>query len=452
MIRHQASESLRYNTDPDLRIAPRPSFLEKVLCRFPHDRLTANAFFLWASSLVGSLTGFLFWTVAAKFFSDAEVGLATAVISLALLLAAIAVLGIGQGTMRFFYKEEDKSAFLNAILGATFFSSLGFGVICIAAIRIVSPTLAVLQQALPAGVFLFLLVATTQNIVIQMVFISLRRSGYTLGIMTLLNVMRVLLLLIVRSTSAQGIVFSLAAATFLSNTLAVLSLRRLVPAFRPAVRGSISRLVKIFPFSLANGSADLLNRIPALVGPLVIIAVLGNDVNAHYYIAWVIGSALVSPGLSFAQSAFAETASDPDRFQTVIRRSVVRSLAITIGFAAIVGAVSGWILSFFGTGYLESLGFLRWLCWAAPLTALNSIFITIFRIQNRLWVLNLLNTAVVLVFLGPLILFRGWSLTDAGGLWVLSQLLVSVAAAVLFLRRTDIPSSVLLKTTPEGLG
>src|SRR4030042_5618733 len=90
---------------------------------FPSDKLTTNAAFLWASTIVGSATGFLFWNLAARIFSHDDVGLASAVISLAQLLTGIAGLGFGSGIVRFFFTDHEPQKMLNTVLTFTFLSS-----------------------------------------------------------------------------------------------------------------------------------------------------------------------------------------------------------------------------------------------------------------------------------------------------------------------------------------
>jgi O-antigen/teichoic acid export membrane protein len=409
--------------------------------KYSIDKLTSNAIFLWASTIVGSVTGFLFWNLAARLYTHENVGVASAVISLAQLLTGIAGLGFGSGIVRFFFKDEDPEGLLNTVLTFTFLSSCLFGVVCVMGLGIWSPRLLLLQQMLPFVVFLLLIIATTQNLVFQMVFLSLKKADITFGILTFLNVLRLAVLLFLRPVSAQGIIFSLTAATLLSNLFGFLAVNRLLHPcrFRPAISGKV--LARLVPFSLANGIADFIYRLPALAGPIFVLERLGEETGAHFYIAWIIGAALIAPGFSVSQSAFAEGAADPSRLRNVIRRSMTRSFLVTLGLSAALAILASWVLSLFGTGYPQAASLLQWLCLAAPLAVINLVFLTAFRVQNRLGVLILLNVLITLSFFAPLVFLKGWALSAVGVTWMCSQLLVACLSLFFYSQRRD-PAAV----------
>jgi O-antigen/teichoic acid export membrane protein len=406
-------------------------FFESFL---PKDKLTSNAVFLWASTVVGSLTGFLFWNIAARQYTSENVGAASAVISLALLLTGIAGLGFGSGIVRFFFTDKDPPEMLNTVLTFTFLSSCAFSVTCAAGLGIWAPSLLVLQQTLPFAVFLLLVVATTQNLVFQMVFLSLKKADITFWILAFLNVLRLAFLLVFRPVSAQGIIFSLTAATLVSNLFGFLAVGRLLRPyrFRPALSAGV--LGRLTVYSLANGTADFIYRLPALAGPIFIVEHLGDTTGAHFYIAWLIGAALVAPGVSFAQSAFAEGAADPSGLRSVLRRSMPRAFLVTLALSAALAVLAAWVLSLFGRGYPQAAALLRWLCLAAPVAAVNCVFFTAFRVQSRLWILILLNILVTLVFFLPLAVLEGWELSAVGATWTAAQILVACLSVFFYFR------------------
>jgi O-antigen/teichoic acid export membrane protein len=399
---------------------------------FPKDRLTSNAIFLWASTIVGSLTGFLFWNIAARLYSSENVGVASAVISLALLLTGIAGLGFGSGIVRFFFTDKDPPEMLNTVLTFTFLSSCTFGVICVLGLGVWAPSLLLLRQTLPFAVFLLLVVATTQNLVFQMVFLSLKKADITFWVLVFLNVLRLAFLLVFRPVSAQGIIFSLTAATLFSNLFGFLAVGGLLRSYRlrPALSGGV--LGRLTVFSLANGTADFIYRLPSLAGPIFVVEHLGETTGAHFYIAWLIGAALVAPGISFAQSAFAEASADPSNLRSVLRRSMTRAFLVTLALSTALAFPSAWVLSLFGQGYPQAVALLRWLCLAAPVAAINCVFLTAFRIQSRLATLILLNILAVLVFFLPLAVFDGWELSAIGATWMAAQLIVVVLSVFFY--------------------
>ena len=70
----------------------------KELKKHLSDPLFKNAYFPMFSSLTSAGSGFFFWLIAARFYSTADVGLASAIISAMGLISMLSLLGIAKGT------------------------------------------------------------------------------------------------------------------------------------------------------------------------------------------------------------------------------------------------------------------------------------------------------------------------------------------------------------------
>lgn len=58
------------------------------------DPLYKNSIFLMLSSVTGAGTGFVFWVIAARFYSAEDVGLASAIVSAMRMIGMLSVLGL----------------------------------------------------------------------------------------------------------------------------------------------------------------------------------------------------------------------------------------------------------------------------------------------------------------------------------------------------------------------
>ena len=76
------------------------------------DPLFKNSYYLMMTPVVGSLLGFIFWMVVARFYSTAEVGLAATIFSAMGLIAAFSGLGFNIGLIRYLPKEDDKQGMI----------------------------------------------------------------------------------------------------------------------------------------------------------------------------------------------------------------------------------------------------------------------------------------------------------------------------------------------------
>lgn len=69
---------------------------------FLHDSLFKNAFFLMLSSISTAGFGFIFWFLAAKFYSASDVGIATGIMSSMTLIVNLSRFGLDYSIIRFF--------------------------------------------------------------------------------------------------------------------------------------------------------------------------------------------------------------------------------------------------------------------------------------------------------------------------------------------------------------
>src|SRR5690554_2897336 len=112
------------------------------------EPLIRNSFFIMASSLVAAGFGFFFWMIAARLYSQADVGIATALMSSMGLLILISRLGLDQSVIRFF-PSRDKNRVLGTALLVPTAVALGAGLIFIAAVDVISPELTIVKTVAP---------------------------------------------------------------------------------------------------------------------------------------------------------------------------------------------------------------------------------------------------------------------------------------------------------------
>ena len=90
----------------------------KQLTQLFRDPLYANSSFLFANTVLGSGLGFVYWIIVAQLFSASEIGLGTALVAAARLLAGFSNSGLGLGIIRFLSQtsRERGNALINASL------------------------------------------------------------------------------------------------------------------------------------------------------------------------------------------------------------------------------------------------------------------------------------------------------------------------------------------------
>ena len=112
----------------------------KELKQHLNDPLFKNAYFLMLSSVSSAGFGFFFWLIAARFYSTADVGLASAIIAAMGVISMLSLLGFDISLVRFLPERADKTELINSCLTIFIFSLL-LAIIFIAGIELWSPLL-----------------------------------------------------------------------------------------------------------------------------------------------------------------------------------------------------------------------------------------------------------------------------------------------------------------------
>jgi O-antigen/teichoic acid export membrane protein len=402
------------------------------LSRILRQPLFANAGYLWGVTLIGALTGFFFWGLAARFYAPEEVGIASAVISAVALLAGIAGLGVGTGLVRFLPAATHPLRLLNTALTFTALVAFLVAAVYLAGLGLWSPSLALLRgSALAVAGFLTFVVAQTLDGVLQMAFVARRRAGFALAQTLVINGGRLLLVVPFAGMAAAGLVGSVALALVLAVVLSLaLFLPRVEPGYRPRPRFHRPDLARILPYSFGNYLAQLLAPTSLTLLPILVLELLGAAPAGHLYIAWMLGSILVSPGVALATSAFAEGSNAPDSLSAVLSRAAAAGLALTAAGALAVALGAPWLLRLFGPEYAkQASALLRWLAAAAPFVVLAQLYFTRLRVQKRIGRLVLLSSVIAVCTLAlATALMPHYGIAASAVGWLLGNGLVAAIA------------------------
>ena len=144
--------------------------------------LYRNSLYLISNSTILALTGFVFWTVAARLYPVDSVGLASAAISAMGVLALVATLGLDFALLRFLPGSgEQATDFVNSCLTVTGLLSLVLSLVFIAGVGVWSPALLQIREhpIFLAAFALFVLATTLVNFTRQ-TFVANRRADLAL--------------------------------------------------------------------------------------------------------------------------------------------------------------------------------------------------------------------------------------------------------------------------------
>ena len=219
-------------------------------------------------------------------YSQADVGIATALMSSMGLLILISRLGLDQSVIRFFPSRDKNRVLGTAVLVPTAIA-LGAGVFFIAAVDVLAPELTIVRTIAP--LYLAILGAYSIVWVFEGALNALRRSEYYFAL-NLLYGTRILFLVPLVSLGAMGIFGAFGLSFILGLVLALFLLARCSVRPTPCVDRPFLR--EAWQFSAGAYIAGILMSAPNMVIPIMVLHVLGAESTANYYITYAIVSIL----------------------------------------------------------------------------------------------------------------------------------------------------------------
>jgi O-antigen/teichoic acid export membrane protein len=394
--------------------------------------LYSNAFYLLAGNGIGAAMGFIFWTVAARFYSTSDVGTISAAIAAMGLLGSLSNLGLGVGVVRFLPRDDKQAApLINFSLTIVLMVSAISAIIFLLGAEFWSPGLTAFRQE-PGRFILFILftVFTAIVTVADGIFVARRRAGFTMARGLSMNVIKVILVIaFIGASQSYGIFTAWGSALSISLLLGLFFfLPRVIHDFLPSPDFNWKGKSEIIRYSLVNNGAALLSGLPGQILPIMLLGMLGAEANAFFYIAWQIMAAISMIPQSLSTSLFAEGCHDEKELSYNIWRSLGLALAILVPVIIVLLLFSSPLLRVFGVEYAgHSTRLLQVLALSIVPMTVNQLYFSILRVQKRLKILTVLNGVIALVTLAityPLLPVM--DTLGAGIGWMASQSLVAV--------------------------
>ena len=138
-------------------------------------------------------------------------------------------------------------------------------------------------------------------------------------------------------------------------------------------------------YSAGNYLGDLAWSAPALLLPLIVLATVGAEANAYFYVAWSIASLLVAIPTAIASSLLAEGSHAGGEIGEHFPRAVRLTLLVMLPATALWCAIAPVLLSLFGPSYAsEGVVTLRLLSLAALPLSIVLLYLTRARVHREM--------------------------------------------------------------------
>jgi len=393
--------------------------------------LYANALYLMLNIAVTSLSGFFFWLIVARFYSEAVVGYSSAIISALNLLAVLSLAGLDISLVRFLPRADSPPKMINTCFTLGSIVSLLAAAIFLAGLGIWSPALSfVRENAIFCLAFLFFAVLWTLSLSIESAFLAKRRAGFTLSKNTIFSLLKLPLpLLLALYFQTFGVVVSWGIALAVALAIAMLLfLPRVQDGYRPRPALDLGLFKKQWRYSGGNYLVNLLLLAPVYILPLMVVNLLGAEQNAYFYIAWMMANLLFAIATGVSRSLFAEGSQFEDRLRENVVKSLKSTFLLLIPAAILLAAVGKWLLLVFGQGYsLNALPLLWVLCLSSLPRGINYIYTSMLRVTGKIreliiiWGFIAICMLVVSYLLLPLT-----GIIGIGYAWLGAQLIVAI--------------------------
>jgi O-antigen/teichoic acid export membrane protein len=393
--------------------------------------LYSNAFYLMLNIAVMALCGFFFWMVVARFYTEAEVGFSSAIISAISLIAIISLVGLNTSLIRFLPQADKPQELINSCYTLSGLVSLVIAGIFIAGLGFWSPALAfVRQNAIFTAAFIIFVLLWTLSSLVDSTFIARRRAGFVLSKNTIYSVLKIPLpILFVLFFRTFGIVASWGIAIAAALVISIfLFLPRVQKLYKPAPNLRLGLIKDMWRYSGGNYLTNLLSASPAFILPLMVVNLLGAEQNAYFYVAWAIAGLLFAIPAAVSQSLFAEGSHFEDKLRENVTKSLKFTFLLLVPAVTVLILVGKWLLLAFGQSYSLNALKLLWILSLSSLPlAINHLYTSILRVKSRLKELMAIWGFIALaVLLASYLIMPASGIMGIGYAWLGAQAAVAI--------------------------
>ena len=315
-----------------------------------------------AASLIVSMAlssglGFVYWVIAARFYSQESVGLASAAISSMLLLGEIGVFGL---TSMLVGQLSRKTYKVSILISTALFAAVFTSGIPAIIFSLLAPKLSAELAPISSSFFNFVLysigvISISTGLILDYSTIGLEKGELQLWRNLIFSFAKLATLIIaavwISSRSGMILYGTWTTAALLSLAISLiyslskgLKFSDLIPDF--------SLYQKLGGLTIGHHALNLATQAPGMILPILVTILLSLSVTASFYIAWMITSFILFVPTSLSITLYASAAKNPVSDQPGIRFSLLLSFAIGLVANIIIFFLAEPILSVFGEGYV----------------------------------------------------------------------------------------------------
>lgn len=399
--------------------------------------LYRNGYALAFSAVSSAMLGFLYWALAARYYTTEAVGLNAAAIAAMTFLASVARLYLDGVLIRFLPRAGVKAGRL--IRYAYFISGMtaaAIGVLFILGLNFWAPALGFLRTS-PALAVGFILGTIAYCIFDQQdgALTGLRQAKWVPLENTLFALAKlVLLVMLAKPLPDYGMFFSWMIPVLVSLVpVNLLIFRKLLPRHmresgEPEAGIGVLQIVQ---YAGGHYTGYLFLTASLRLLPLIVLQVAGSSAAAFFTLPWMIVTSLRLVTLGMMGSLTVEASRDKTKLVKYSRRALAQTARLLIPVVVFLLIAAPYLLQLFGQSYAsEATLLLRLLSLATLPQIVTGLYLSVARVQR--WIRGAIavqaSLCVMVLSLSYLFLAE-FGITGIGVAWLISQ---TIVALVLF--------------------
>jgi len=420
------------------------------LTRHPREGLNSlygvslyrNAVYIMVGTAVASITGFVFWMIAARLYPVETVGLGSAIISALGLLAIFSELGLETGLIRFLPGAgKNGNDMLNTCLTISGLASVAIALIFLAGLHFWSPALLLVRQhPVFFTAFIVFAVATALYPLVSSVFWAKLNTKFILIRDIIAGSLKIGLVFVFAMffTNAFGIFVSIGLATAIALLFAAFwFLPKVQNGYRPFPKIEKRVLNELSHYAAGNYVARILLRMAPLVLPLAVLNILGGEMNAYFYITWTVAVVFQVIPSSIFNSLFAEGSNDESSIRTNTAKSLKFTFLLLLPLTLLILIIAEKLLLLFGQAYADNATLLLRIVVVAVIPwGINYLYVSIEKVRKNIKGIITVTAAATGLSLGlSYFLMLKMGLVGVGIGYIAGQTIVAIVVVIYLWRR-----------------
>lgn len=408
------------------------------------QRVFRSAYSLILNTALTAALGVAFWVVAARLYSTEDVGRDSALISAMMALSAICGLNLQNVLLRFLptWRRRPGRAVLSAYGLGALTSLLGASAFVLVIPKVSGEFHVLSERPEFAVLYATATAAWTIFFMQDAVLTALRRAAWVPAENASYGVLKLSALFMMVAVGSDHGVFIAWVAPMILLLLPVnyLIFRRLLPrhAALPQTLGLPPRKERwsLLRFAAQDSAGFALNYAALWLTPLLVVALLGSDANAYFFIPFTIVVTFDLLFLNVTAALVVEGAHDEPAIPYLVRAAVRRFVPLLVLGVLVLVLAAPFILAAFSPDYArEGTDVLRLMALGSLFRAVMALFVAIQRLRRRGRAIIVIQSTFSTLLIGLIILLAdSLGIEGVGLAWLIGAGMGALLATPLVVR------------------